>query len=319
MLALRQIGKYYYIEGRIAGKRVRKSTKKTELIEAQVELAKFIIDEETRLTNKPTRFNELVTIYRNGKSRARKELTSKADSQLRLVDELFGADLLSEFETFSVSEKLDEELWNRADGTKKRYMSTIISVWNYAAKRSYVPFMKFECEYRDGRVDDFINADERELLLEHMSAINEMAALVMEFLFATGLRYSEMRGLVDSDEYKGELTVCNHKGYRGAELKRVIPMNARARKGWVRLRGDFGSLSPTTGWLRHVLRTACEQVGTKMWRVHDARHSYASLLVNGGASLLEVARLLGHSEVRTTERYAKADKGRLREVVELLF
>ena len=39
-------------------------------------------------------------------------------------------------------------------------------------------------------------------------------------------------------------------------------------------------------------------------RIHDLRHSFASLLVNNGRTLYEVQRLLGHTQVKTTQRYA---------------
>ena len=38
-------------------------------------------------------------------------------------------------------------------------------------------------------------------------------------------------------------------------------------------------------------------------RVHDLRHSFASLLINSGRSLYEVQKLLGHTQVKTTQRY----------------
>ena len=44
-------------------------------------------------------------------------------------------------------------------------------------------------------------------------------------------------------------------------------------------------------------------------RVHDLRHSAASNLVNAGQSLYVVAKVLGHSQTRTTERYAHLDAG----------
>ncbi len=44
-------------------------------------------------------------------------------------------------------------------------------------------------------------------------------------------------------------------------------------------------------------------------RMHDLRHSAASNLVNSGQSLYVVAKVLGHSQTRTTERYAHLDSG----------
>lgn len=39
-------------------------------------------------------------------------------------------------------------------------------------------------------------------------------------------------------------------------------------------------------------------------RIHDLRHSFASFLVNSGRSLYEVQKLLGHTQIKTTQRYA---------------
>ena len=39
-------------------------------------------------------------------------------------------------------------------------------------------------------------------------------------------------------------------------------------------------------------------------RIHDLRHTFASLLVSGGASLEMIGRLLGHTQIGTTQRYA---------------
>jgi site-specific recombinase XerD len=39
-------------------------------------------------------------------------------------------------------------------------------------------------------------------------------------------------------------------------------------------------------------------------RVHDLRYTFASLLVSGGASLEMIGKLLGHSQLKTTQRYA---------------
>ena len=39
-------------------------------------------------------------------------------------------------------------------------------------------------------------------------------------------------------------------------------------------------------------------------RMHDLRHSFASFLVNAGRSLYEVQKILGHTQIKTTQRYA---------------
>lgn len=46
------------------------------------------------------------------------------------------------------------------------------------------------------------------------------------------------------------------------------------------------------------------ELGLHDVRIHDLRHNYASTLVNNGATLYEVQKLLGHSKSQTTERYA---------------
>ena len=51
-------------------------------------------------------------------------------------------------------------------------------------------------------------------------------------------------------------------------------------------------------------------------RVHDLRHSFASALVNSGISLYEVQELLGHSSIKTTQRYAHLNQSRLQKSVE---
>jgi len=51
----------------------------------------------------------------------------------------------------------------------------------------------------------------------------------------------------------------------------------------------------------HTARTAA---GIPEVRIHDLRHSFASFLINSGRSLYEVQKILGHTQIRTTQRYA---------------
>ena len=44
----------------------------------------------------------------------------------------------------------------------------------------------------------------------------------------------------------------------------------------------------------------CEAAGLRHIRIHDFRHSHASLLANEGINIQEIARRLGHSKIETT-------------------
>lgn len=56
--------------------------------------------------------------------------------------------------------------------------------------------------------------------------------------------------------------------------------------------------------IQHSWDTARALVGLSDVRIHDLRHSFASFLVNNGRSLYEVQKLLGHTQIKTTQRYA---------------
>lgn len=56
--------------------------------------------------------------------------------------------------------------------------------------------------------------------------------------------------------------------------------------------------------IRCFWRSIQKTVGIADVRIHDLRHTFASLLVSGGASLEMIGKLLGHSQTQTTQRYA---------------
>ena len=67
------------------------------------------------------------------------------------------------------------------------------------------------------------------------------------------------------------------------------------------------TLKPFTSFY-YSWHTARSQAGLADVRVHDLRHSFASFLVNNGRSLYEVQRILGHTQIKTTQRYAHLDQ-----------
>ena len=56
----------------------------------------------------------------------------------------------------------------------------------------------------------------------------------------------------------------------------------------------------TKSYLSHEMIRGCKNTGVKKIRIHDIRHSHASLLINQGCDALMLADRLGHEKVSTT-------------------
>ncbi|MET0596732.1 MAG: tyrosine-type recombinase/integrase [Mesorhizobium sp.] len=88
----------------------------------------------------------------------------------------------------------------------------------------------------------------------------------------------------------------------------------RSRGGFVFSRAEDGRAVASTWRSWHTALKRAEL--PKTTRVHDLRHSFASLMISGGASLAVVGAALGHSQPQTTQRYAHLSDATLREAME---
>jgi integrase len=93
----------------------------------------------------------------------------------------------------------------------------------------------------------------------------------------------------------------------GARPGRVIPMRPSEHV----FPGGGGTGHQTE--IRKAWLAVCKIAGIDGVRLHDLRHSYASLLVSAGRSLPEIGALLGHRQVQTTARYSHLFDAPLRE------
>jgi integrase/recombinase XerD len=151
---------------------------------------------------------------------------------------------------------------------------------------------------------------------------------VLETLYGTGIRISELTGLdlEDVDLAEGEMRVLG-KGSR----ERVVPIGGAAatalreylaagrprmaRSGNQRavfLNQRGGRLTRQGAW--ELVKKYAKRAGLEgKMTPHTLRHGYATHLLENGADLRHIQELLGHASISTTQIYTHVSRARLRE------
>lgn len=174
----------------------------------------------------------------------------------------------------------------------------------------------------------FLNEDEIALLLNapdiHTDGGVRDRAL-LELLYATGLRVSELVGLTlgDIDMERG-LLECHGKGSKQRQvpvgrsaqrwLSEYMPVRGRLAAGRDvnRLFIKSGGKALTRQWVWARLQEYAEKIGLKGVTPHGLRHSFATHLLQRGADSRSVQAMLGHSDLGTTQIYTHITGQRLR-------
>ena len=151
---------------------------------------------------------------------------------------------------------------------------------------------------------------------------------MLEVLYSCGLRVSELTSLRLSDLFFGEgyirvigkgdkqrlvpiSTVARDKIQRYLEKRR----SARSGEEVVFLNNRGGQL--TRVMVFTILKQAAQRAGIdKHISPHTFRHSFATHLLEGGASIRQVQEMLGHESILTTEIYTHLDSDHLRHTLE---
>jgi integrase len=139
----------------------------------------------------------------------------------------------------------------------------------------------------------------------------------------TGFRQGELIALEKTavDFGRNRLFVVNPKWKRDRRKTEGVPMSGEVRELLSRLcesaRGshlftDERGEKLNRNTVDHFFRKACTRAKVEGFRFHDLRHEYGSRLGDADVNLKKIARLMGHSNTKQTERYVRpTDEGLL--------
>lgn len=238
----------------------------------------------------------------------------------------------------------DYRLWmNRTDENDKElkkitqnyHLIVLRAFLKYLAKNNVatLPAEKIELAKIPERQVNFLEAEEVEQLLkidvgESISRTRDKA--ILELLFSTGLRISELTSLnrTDINFKKSEFSVRGKggkirpvfisEGARGS-LKKYLTMRQDPEEAMFlntpKNRKAPSRLTPRS--VERIIKKYAIMAGiTKKVTPHTLRHSFATDLLMNGADIRSVQAMLGHSSITTTQIYTHITDRQLREVHE---
>ena len=143
--------------------------------------------------------------------------------------------------------------------------------------------------------------------------------LIVLIALTTGMRMAEIFALTWGDVLYREGLIAVHAKLKGGKI-RYVPMTPELAAEIQRFPAVIGEdrvFPPKHGArgerqrVEGSFETVLELADIPNFRFHDLRHTFASWYMMNGGDLYELAKILGHSNIKMTERYAKLGKGHI--------
>lgn len=221
----------------------------------------------------------------------------------------------------------------RSGASQARSLSGIKSFFNFlllSYKIEQLPTESVEPPKAERVLPDVLSLAEIDAMLAtfDMSSVKGCRdSAIVEVLYSTGLRVSELVSLRIGDLFFGEGYI---RVIGKGDKQRIVPIGAVARDKiqlYMELRRPKRA-SDATLFLNNrgekltrvmvfnIIKQAALLAGIdKPISPHTLRHSYATHMLEGGANIRQVQELLGHESISTTEVYTHLDRKHLRTVV----
>lgn len=212
------------------------------------------------------------------------------------------------------------EEWVRSQGisptTIHHYLARMRCVLNKAEKDGLL----LVNPAKHAHISAIKRADRVYLTSEELRALKGVpcpdAEVGRAFLFGcfTGLRYSDIKAL-RYDQVEGQRLILR---IRKTGKTEYIEMNSQAQEVLGTGTGLVFSLPSWVGRVERILKAWAEKAGIpKHITFHTSRHTFAVLMLSAGVDIYTLSRLLGHTNVITTQIYADIVDARRRAAVEM--
>ena len=218
--------------------------------------------------------------------------------------------------------------------TIARKISSIRSFYSFLVKDDILeinPFIDVELPKKEKRLPKFIYPEEIERLfqsIDQSSVLGKRNYLILEFLYGTGARVTELCDVKLRDiNYFDNTVILHGKGKKD----RIVPLHQRLVKELsdyvLTTRKDLlksneskyvflnnKGVNITSRGIRMVVNKILLDSGESLKiSPHTLRHTFATHLLNNGADLRTVQELLGHEHLSSTQIYTKVSNEKLRE------
>lgn len=244
--------------------------------------------------------------------------------------------LLPEADSTDLADYLTEINRTRRVTSQRRLISAWRRYYRYLAVNGRItrdPTLRIDTPLPGSRFPKTLSEAEVEALLSAPDCTNELGLrdkAMLELIYATGLRVSELVGLEIHALGLNEGVV---RAFGKGDKERLVPMGEHALEWLTRYLTDARPKLVTRtmcnavfltrlgrGMTRQmfwqIIKKYAVQCGIRTTRIspHTLRHAFATHLINHGADLRVVQLLLGHADISTTQVYTHVARERLRQL-----
>ena len=229
--------------------------------------------------------------------------------------------VISSYKVLRKEEGAKQGTINRELAMLSKAFSLAVKEWEWLKEN---PVSKVQREKEDNQRDRWLKKDEEGRLLGKSP---EWLREIISFALNTGLRQDELLSLEWSRVSLFRKTILIQKTKNGKP--KTLPLNKIAldvlnqRSNVKSIRNDLVFFSRNgkkiySNNLRQSFYTVLRKVGIEDFRFHDLRHSFATRLAQAGVDIYKISKLLGHQDIKMTQRYAHHCPDSLRDGVGIL-